>query len=62
MAYGKPPHIIPLYGVILREAMASDDVDLKKSMLKVSEYLMQGVSEGVEDWKAAHQELAKAMS
>lgn len=57
--YGGPV-IIPLYGVPIRAVMDSGDKDLMKAMLKVSDHLIARTQEGVDDWKAAHEALAKA--
>lgn len=57
--YGGPV-IMPLYGVAIRAVAESGDADLMKAMLKVSDYLMSRTQEGVEDWRSAHAELAKA--
>ncbi|MCY0093929.1 hypothetical protein [Hoeflea ulvae] len=54
------PVIMPLYGVAIRAVAESGDKDLMKAMLKVSDHLMSRAQEGVEDWRAAHDELAKA--
>lgn len=54
------PVIVPLYGVPIRAVMNSGDPELMKAMLKVSDYLISRTQEGVDDWRAAHAELAKA--
>ena len=59
--YGGPV-IMPLYGVAIRAVADSGDPELMKAMLKVSDHLMSRTQEGLEDWRAAHTDLAKAVS
>jgi hypothetical protein len=58
-------NILPPYGVILRDAIATGDKDLMQAFVKYSEFMMKqklSVSDkDRENWKAAHQELKKAV-
>ncbi|MGC1496549.1 MAG: hypothetical protein WA790_12135 [Sulfitobacter sp.] len=54
------PVIVPLYGVPIRAAMETGDKELMQAMLKVSSHLIGRAQGGVDDWKAAHEELGKA--
>jgi hypothetical protein len=56
--------ILPPYGVILRDAIATGDKDLMGAFIKYSEFMMKQKidlsDKDRESWKAAHQELEKA--
>ncbi|WP_394691736.1 hypothetical protein [Hoeflea sp.] len=54
------PVIMPLYGMPIRAVLESGDRELMQAMLKVSDHLMSRTQESVDDWRAAHEELAKA--
>lgn len=60
MSYGGT-HPIPLYGVPIRAVIDSGDPELMKAMLKVSDYLLARMSDGMDDWQAAHKELGSAV-
>ncbi len=57
-------NILPPYGVILRDAIATGDKDLMQAFVKYSDFMMKqdlNVSDkNRESWKAAHAELVSA--
>jgi hypothetical protein len=57
-------NILPPYGVILRDAIATGDRDLMQAFVKYSAFMMEqnlDVSpEARASWKAAHEDLKKA--
>ncbi|MCY0093927.1 hypothetical protein [Hoeflea ulvae] len=54
-----------LYGVIIREAMATGDKELMQAVSKVSTFMLSraaGRDEALNDWQNADGELKKALS
>jgi len=60
-SYGSGPVIVPLYGVVVRDILATGDKDLISAVQKVSAHLLSKAEGEVSDWKAAHSEIAKAL-
>lgn len=58
------PVIVPLYGVPIRDALNSGDKELMQAMRKVSAHMLSNTDASggaMDDWKAAHAELEKAL-
>lgn len=57
--------VLPPYGVILRDAIATGDRDLMRAYLAYSDFVMsrglKASGSDMEAWKAAHSDLEKAV-